>query len=133
MHDCRFRFRSGTVLVLRDRMFRILSVDRGIGTRTSRRGRCGSSGAPEVVGKEEVEGADGEAGTSDDVDEVVVREVHGRPVQHACVRPYPAGHLGEEVRDEQRFDGRTARVEGREGTEDDGRVGKRGGVTMGVK
>lgn len=82
--------------------------------------------AAQLVGEPEVEARGGEAGAADDVDEVVVREVHRRPVEHGGVRPRVRAQPGEEVRPREGLDGRHARVQRGEGAEDDGRAGEGG-------
>lgn len=80
----------------------------------------------QLVGEPEVEARGGEAGATDDVDEVVVREVHRRPVEHGGVRPRVRAQPGEEVRPREGLDGRHARVQRGEGAEDDWRAGEGG-------
>jgi len=82
----------------------------------------------EIVSLGDVEDGDGETGSADEVDKVVVGEVHGRP-------PYPhdvgaEGNTGcwEQVVDVEGVEGSPASVKGGESTKDDGGGGEGGGV-----
>ena len=81
-----------------------------------------SRGAFEIVWEEEVEKCNGEACTADDVDEVVVGEVHGGPVEDGDVGPDKGGILWEKVGEEEGLHCCAGRVEGGEGTEYEGGV-----------
>ena len=83
---------------------------------------CGRSVSFEVVGEEEIEKDGCETGAANNVDEIMVCEIHCGPIEDTGICPDVTCHGREEVGDEERFDRRTGRMEGGEGTEHDGGV-----------
>ena len=77
-------------------------------------------GALELVREEEVEKGCGEACAADDVDEVVMGEIHGGPVEDGDVAPDKGGVLREKVGDEEGLHGSAGRVEGGESAKYEG-------------
>ena len=87
----------------------------------------------ELVGHKEVKAGGSKTGPANDVDEVVVGEVHGAPVEHADVRPHIQRGSLPKVGDEEGAEGGPAGVEAWEGTKDEGGVGKDGLVAVVAK
>jgi hypothetical protein len=71
--------------------------------------------------------------TTNKIDSVVVRKVHGRPPKPAGVDDEQGAELGESVAHEQGFNGGTSRVQRGESTENHGRGGESGGVQVDTK
>jgi len=92
-----------------------------------------STGSSELIREEEVKARDRETRAGGDVDEIVMCEIHRRPIQGASVRPNIPGREGKEVRDEQCLHGRTAGMQTRERPEYNGSVAECGGVSVGVE
>lgn len=86
--------------------------------------------AGQGVGFDDEEGGGGDEGAGDEVDEVVVAEVHGGPPQPHDVEDEEGAELGEAVGEEEGFDGGEAGVQGWEGAEDDGGGAEAGGVQV---
>ncbi len=78
----------------------------------------------EIVREEEVEGDGSEAGADYDINEIVMCQIHGSPIQYAGIEPDETGGLGEEMSHDQRLHRRAAGVERGKGAKDDGRVGE---------
>ena len=74
----------------------------------------------QLVGHEEVEEDGGEARAADDVDEVMVCEVHGAPVEDADICPRVSRGAVPKMGDEEGAKGGPAGVEAGEGTKDEG-------------
>ena len=81
-----------------------------------------SGGTLELVWQKEVEKGCGEACAADDVDEVVVGEVHGGPVEDGDVGPDKGGILWEKVGKKEGLHCCASRVEGGESAEYEGGV-----------
>ena len=85
-------------------------------------GREEGSGALELIWQKEVEKGGGKACAADDVDEVVVGEVHGGPVEDGDIGPDKSGIPWEKVGKEEGLHGCASRVKGGESTEYEGGV-----------
>lgn len=79
---------------------------------------------------EHVEHYSRKARASNNVNEVVVGEVHGSPVQKTSVAPRKGSEVRPEMGDEQGFHGRASGVKAGECAKDDRGVGECGGVTF---
>lgn len=82
---------------------------------------------------EEVEKGGGETRAANNVDEIMVGEVHSTPIEHADVRPHVRRGAIPKVSDEEGTEGRPAGVETGEGTKDKRGVGEGGLVAVAAK
>lgn len=85
--------------------------------------------APELIRQEQMEKHRRETRAAHNIDKIMMRQVHRRPIQQPRVRPNELGRMGKEVAEEQRGDGRVCRVEGWERAEHDGGAGEPDGVS----
>lgn len=81
-------------LEIRSLIFRPLIVRKS-------RGRRGRFGSFERVGEKEVEEGNSETSSTDDVDEIMMREIHRGPIQNARVSPNEPSRLRKKVGDEE--------------------------------
>jgi hypothetical protein len=84
----------------------------------------------EIVSLRDIEDSDGKTGSTDEVDKVVVGEVHGCPPYPHNVGAEGDTGLREEVVEVEGVEGCPTGVEGGEGAEDDGGGGEGGGVEL---
>ena len=94
---------------------------------------CATTQRTQLVGHEEVEKGRGETRAADDVDEVMMRQVHGAPVEHADVRPHVPWGAVPKMGDEERAEGRPAGVEAWEGAKHERGVGEGSLVAVAAK
>jgi len=66
--------------------------------------------ASEVIWEKEVETGSGETRATNDVDEIVVGEVHCGPIKDPCVSPNKSRRVWEEMGEEEGFEGSIACV-----------------------
>ena len=66
--------------------------------------------ASEVVGDEKIEAGSRETRSTNDVDEIVVGEVHRGPIKDSCVSPNESCCMWEEVGEEEGFECSISRV-----------------------
>lgn len=67
-------------------------------------------GAPEIVRNEEIEAGSCETCSTNDVNEIVVGEVHCGPIEDSCVRPNESCCMREEVGEKEGFESRISCV-----------------------
>lgn len=82
----------------------------------------------EIVSLGDVKDGDGETGAADEVDKVMVGEVHGCPPYPHDVGAEGDAGLRDEVVEVEGVEGGPAGVQGRKGAKDDGGGGEGGGV-----
>lgn len=65
-------------------------------------------GAPEIIGEEKIEAGSSETGTTNNIDEIMVCEIHCGPIKDPCVSPNKPRCLWEEMGEEEGFEGSIA-------------------------